>query len=109
MVRIKNYKKAKKALPFHHTMADPGNIIRGHKANLANPHTSEESKERSRQVLEELEGGEGGMGEPTFQRSPMEKDPENVARGLKAAVSNPRVSQEAKERDKQRLQELEED
>ncbi|KAI6132695.1 Conidiation protein 6-domain-containing protein [Pisolithus croceorrhizus] len=91
-------------------MADPENIARGHKANLANPHTSEESKERSRQVLEELEGGEPGMEEPgTFQKSSIGKDPANVARGLKAAVSNPHVSEEAKERDRQRLQELEED
>ncbi|TFK29481.1 hypothetical protein FA15DRAFT_576498, partial [Coprinopsis marcescibilis] len=34
------------------------------------------------------------------------KDPANVARGLKAAINNPRVSQEAKEHDKQRLREL---
>ncbi|KZT30335.1 hypothetical protein NEOLEDRAFT_1125844 [Neolentinus lepideus HHB14362 ss-1] len=31
-----------------------GNVARGHKANLSNPNTSEESKERSEQVLEEL-------------------------------------------------------
>ncbi|KAH6910642.1 hypothetical protein BKA70DRAFT_1271025 [Coprinopsis sp. MPI-PUGE-AT-0042] len=31
---------------------------------------------------------------------------ENVARGLKAAINNPRVSDEAKERDAQRLQEM---
>ncbi|KAK4171193.1 Conidiation protein 6-domain-containing protein [Triangularia setosa] len=33
------------------------NQARGHKANLSNPNTSEESKENSRQKLEEL-GGE---------------------------------------------------
>ncbi|KAI0081071.1 hypothetical protein K474DRAFT_1768816 [Panus rudis PR-1116 ss-1] len=32
------------------------NVARGHKANLSNPNTSEESKEHSRQVLEEIEG-----------------------------------------------------
>lgn len=30
-----------------------GNVIGGHKANLHNPNTSDESKERSRQVLSE--------------------------------------------------------
>lgn len=89
-------------------MADPENIARGHKANLANPHTSDESKERSRQVLEELEGAEPEES-GTFQKSSIGKDPANVARGLKAAVSNPHVSEEAKDRDRQRLQELEED
>ncbi|KAM7204677.1 Conidiation protein 6 domain containing protein [Naviculisporaceae sp. PSN 640] len=34
------------------------------------------------------------------------KDPSNVIRGLKAAISNPNVSEKAKERDHQRLREL---
>ncbi|KAK4647020.1 uncharacterized protein QC761_121885 [Podospora bellae-mahoneyi] len=36
------------------------NQARGHKANLSNPNTSEESKENSKQKLEEL-GGEGAF------------------------------------------------
>ncbi|KAK4198996.1 Conidiation protein 6-domain-containing protein [Triangularia verruculosa] len=36
------------------------NQARGHKANLSNPNTSEESKENSRQKLEEL-GGENAF------------------------------------------------
>ncbi|KAJ3481586.1 hypothetical protein NLI96_g7566 [Meripilus lineatus] len=32
------------------------NVARGHKANISNPNTSEESKERSRRILEEIEG-----------------------------------------------------
>jgi len=32
------------------------NVARGHKANISNPNTSEESKEHSREVLEEIEG-----------------------------------------------------
>ncbi|KAK4095941.1 hypothetical protein N658DRAFT_459535 [Parathielavia hyrcaniae] len=32
------------------------NQIRGHKANLSNPNTSEESKEHSKEVLKELGG-----------------------------------------------------
>ncbi|KAK4660758.1 hypothetical protein QC762_121885 [Podospora pseudocomata] len=36
------------------------NQARGHKANLSNPNTSEQSKENSKQKLEEL-GGEGAF------------------------------------------------
>lgn len=36
------------------------NQIRGHKANLSNPNTSEESKEHSRQQIEAL-GGDANM------------------------------------------------
>ncbi|KAG1716566.1 hypothetical protein ID866_618 [Astraeus odoratus] len=92
-------------------MADPENVARGHKANLSNPRTSEESKERSKQVLGEL--GSGADVEETtparVSRNPASegKDPANVARGLKAAISNPHVSEEAKERDAERLRELE--
>ncbi|EAQ86228.1 hypothetical protein CHGG_07481 [Chaetomium globosum CBS 148.51] len=35
---------------------DTGNQIRGHKANLSNPNTSEESKQTSKQALKELGG-----------------------------------------------------
>ncbi|KAF6754674.1 hypothetical protein DFP72DRAFT_1068246 [Ephemerocybe angulata] len=35
-----------------------------------------------------------------------EKDPANVVRGLKAAIHNPNVSEEAKRRDMVRLQEM---
>ncbi|KAI5991650.1 Conidiation protein 6-domain-containing protein [Pisolithus albus] len=89
-------------------MADPENIARGHKANLANPHTSDESKERSRQVLEELQGGEPEESRHLPKVFHRERSC-NVARGLKAAMSNPHVSEEAKDRDRERLQELEED
>ncbi|RXW17667.1 hypothetical protein EST38_g8194 [Candolleomyces aberdarensis] len=35
-----------------------------------------------------------------------QKDQGNVVRGLKAAINNPRVSEEAKQRDIERLQEM---
>ncbi|GAW18936.1 hypothetical protein ANO14919_084190 [Xylariales sp. No.14919] len=41
--------------------------VQGHKANLANPNTSEGSKERSRQIIDDLGGNTahyGGEGEP---------------------------------------------
>ncbi|KAK1752923.1 Conidiation protein 6-domain-containing protein [Echria macrotheca] len=34
------------------------------------------------------------------------KDPENVIRGLKAAISNPNVSEKAKEKDREKLRDL---
>ncbi|TEB25503.1 hypothetical protein FA13DRAFT_1898284 [Coprinellus micaceus] len=44
----------------------------------------------------------------TFARhiAPTDTNPDNVIRGLKAAIHNPNASQEAKERDIQRLQEM---
>ena len=38
-----------------------------------------------------------------------EKDTQNVIRGLKAAINNPRVSEEAKQRDRERLDEMEQE
>jgi len=35
-----------------------------------------------------------------------EKDPENVVRGLQAAINNPRVSEAAKQRDRERIEEI---
>jgi len=35
-------------------MADPENVARGHKANLSNKYTPEESKAKSRRILEEM-------------------------------------------------------
>jgi len=39
-------------------MSNPGNVAGGHKANLNNPNTSEESKQHSKEVLDQqLDGG----------------------------------------------------
>ncbi|KAK1775187.1 putative conidiation-specific expression protein [Copromyces sp. CBS 386.78] len=83
---------------------DPENVLRGHKATLNNPQISDAAKEHSKQVLEEA-------GEPYDQSSSDkkttdqgEKDPGNVARGLKASISNPGVSEEAKERVREKLE-----
>ncbi|KAI1753618.1 Conidiation protein 6-domain-containing protein [Xylaria castorea] len=75
-------------------------IAGGHKANLNNPNTSEESKQHSREVLDkEFNGGDvAGTGDDQDK-----KNPNNVAGGLKATLKNPNVSDEAKERAKQRL------
>ncbi|EOA85438.1 hypothetical protein ACJQWK_06270 [Exserohilum turcicum] len=80
--------------------ANPGNIIGGHKANLSNPNTSDEAKQHSKEVLQEIENG----GDPQSMTSNSgDKNPNNVAGGLKATLNNPNVSEEAKESAKERL------
>ncbi|MCJ1369270.1 hypothetical protein MMC20_000480 [Loxospora ochrophaea] len=80
-------------------MSNIGNVAGGHKANLNNPNTSEESKQHSRDVLEnELEGATG-----TEENA---KNPGNVAGGLKATLKNPNVSDEAKENAEEKLKEM---
>ncbi|KAF2088431.1 putative conidiation-specific expression protein [Saccharata proteae CBS 121410] len=90
---------------INQTTEDISHMATGHKANLSNPNTSEASKERSRQALEEL-GGEdafyGKKGDPT------EKNPGNVAGGLKATINQPgdKVSDEAREDAQERLKKM---
>ncbi|KAL8403451.1 hypothetical protein RB594_008637 [Gaeumannomyces avenae] len=79
-------------------------IAGGHKANIKNPNTSQESKEHSKQVLEkEFSGGDV----PKAGDSDEGKNPGNVAGGLKAAMKNPNVSDEAKEEAKKKLEGME--
>ncbi|EIN13505.1 hypothetical protein PUNSTDRAFT_129184 [Punctularia strigosozonata HHB-11173 SS5] len=62
-------------------MVNPGNVAGGHKANINNPNTSEESKEHSRQVLSEIEES-GILDQPKHG-----KNPNNVAGGHKATIN----------------------
>ncbi|KAG9533051.1 hypothetical protein KCU93_g776, partial [Aureobasidium melanogenum] len=78
-------------------MSDIGNVIRGHKANLSNPNTSEESKQHSLEVIEKELGTETNSGAGATAHNDDGKDPMRVAAGLKAALHNPNVSDEAKE------------
>ncbi|KAI5811906.1 Conidiation protein 6-domain-containing protein, partial [Pyronema omphalodes] len=107
----------------------------GHKANLHNPNTSEESKEHSRQFLENIDRNSGlhhisnprdrstsssissasGQNSHSFypSHSPAgltddldAKNLGNVIGGYKATLHNPRVSEEAKERAAHALEEL---
>ncbi|RAR07766.1 conidiation-specific protein 6 [Stemphylium lycopersici] len=80
--------------------ANPGNIAGGHKANLNNPNTSEESKQHSKEVLQEIENGGDAN---AVSGNDGDKNPNNVAGGLKATINNPNVSDEAKESAKERL------
>ena len=65
--------------------------------------TSEESKQHSREVLDqELDGGNV----PGSGQSQEGKNPGNVAGGLKATINNPQVSDEAKQSAKERLDQM---
>lgn len=57
-----------------HNNRNAGNVIGGHKANISNPHTSEEAKERSRQILEQIgdetqssKASSNAQGEPSME------------------------------------------
>lgn len=67
---------------------------------------SSQAKERSKKVLESMDEPyepSQASHETTQQH---EKDPGNVARGLKASVSNPGVSEEAKQKAREKLGKL---
>ncbi|KAK4219749.1 conidiation-specific protein 6 [Rhypophila decipiens] len=84
-------------------MPTDAQIAGGHKANLKNPNTSEESKENSKKILEN-EFNVQVDGDNASQSNDDEgKNPNNVAGGLKATLKNPNVSDEAKESAKERL------
>ncbi|TDZ29529.1 Conidiation-specific protein 6 [Colletotrichum spinosum] len=101
-----NYSEIQQEVPASaDTEKDPENVARGHKATLNNPNVSEEAKERSRQILKDLgETYEQSGGQATSGDG--QKDPSNVARGLKASISNPGVSEEAKEKAQEKLDKL---
>ncbi|OTA98422.1 hypothetical protein M426DRAFT_17428 [Hypoxylon sp. CI-4A] len=53
------------------------NSVKGHKANLANPNTSEKSKEHSREVIDEMGGDAahyGGQDQPRTKNAAEEID-----------------------------------
>ncbi|EIM92543.1 uncharacterized protein STEHIDRAFT_117550 [Stereum hirsutum FP-91666 SS1] len=83
-------------------------VAGGHKANLNNPNTSEEAKEHSRQVLDDLDSS--GSYEEQQDSSPRSggdgmKNEGNVIRGHKANLKNPNTSEEAKQHSQQILEE----
>ena len=55
-------------------MSNPGNVVGGHKANLNNPNTSEESKQNSREILDQEYNG-GNIETATDSK---DKNPNNV-------------------------------
>lgn len=88
-------------------MSETSNQIRGHKANISNPRTSEESKESSRKMIEVLQDPEEdpsnhGIGDSKRDGANFEYDTGgqnsgNIIGGHKANLKNPRTSDEAKE------------
>merc|ERR1712108_115370 len=82
------------SLHKHQHSANPGNVVGGHKANLNNPNTSDESKQHSKEVLQEIENGGDAN---AVSSSGGDKNPNNVAGGLKATLNNPNTSDEAKQ------------
>ncbi|KAI0812043.1 hypothetical protein GGR55DRAFT_677642 [Xylaria sp. FL0064] len=86
-------------MPSNAEISHLTHVAAGHKANLHNPNTSIESKEKSLEKLHnELNDGH-------IKKTP-EKNPNNVAAGLKAAIHNPNVSDEAKLEAKVRLHQI---
>ncbi|KZT62054.1 hypothetical protein CALCODRAFT_490625 [Calocera cornea HHB12733] len=82
-------------------MSNSGNVAGGHKANLANSNTSDESKQHSKEVLDELEQS----GEVNQGNGDAGKNQGNVIGGHKANLKNPNTSEESKEHSKQVLEE----
>ncbi|KAK3935194.1 cyclin-dependent protein kinase [Diplogelasinospora grovesii] len=87
-------------------------MLRLERPPAARGNTSEESKANSRKVLESYDEPYDSQpsGKQTKQSDEHEKDPGNVyaphikpARGLKASISNPGVSEEAKQRAQEKL------
>ncbi|KZS88077.1 hypothetical protein SISNIDRAFT_470404 [Sistotremastrum niveocremeum HHB9708] len=113
------------------TDAHAANVLRGHKATLTNPNTSTEAKEHSAQILTQadepydhsFDSGAGMRGRTSMDSNDSEdmhdrvvvgedgmmvdgKNINNVVRGHKAALNNPNVSEEAKDRSRAVLEEL---
>ncbi|GAB1314701.1 hypothetical protein MFIFM68171_04911 [Madurella fahalii] len=63
---------------------DVTNVIRGHKANLSNPNTSDESKENSKQELEDLGGNDTLQG---HRDKPISKNAADKLYGSRASAA----------------------
>ncbi|KAI9435267.1 Conidiation protein 6-domain-containing protein [Lactarius indigo] len=84
-------------------------VVGGHKAAMHNPNVSAEAKEHSRLVVEEIQGS--GVVHDDDSTKPSQavgdKEESRVIGGYKAALKNPNVGEEAKERAQQILEEKE--
>ncbi|KAF8543752.1 conidiation protein 6 [Trichophaea hybrida] len=90
---------------------NPGNVIGGHKAALKNPNVSEEAKEHSRQVLDQIGDQTDSSARATAGSDPSNvstegKNTGNVVGGYKATLKNPNVSDEAKDHAEKVLEEM---
>ncbi|KAH9944470.1 uncharacterized protein BXZ73DRAFT_96960 [Epithele typhae] len=76
-------------------MANPGNVARGLKGAISNPNTSDDTRERVQNRLNEMyERGE--LDSPEAHAA-------QVERGHKAAISNTHNSEESKQRSQKAL------
>ncbi|KAL8697780.1 MAG: hypothetical protein Q9201_006939 [Fulgogasparrea decipioides] len=86
---------------MQNTAEDISNAAKGHKANLSNPNTSEESKAHSKEALESLGGEEafyGKQGDPNAS-----KNPNQVAGGYKAAINNDTIPESGTKKAEEKL------
>ncbi|KAL4888573.1 Conidiation protein 6-domain-containing protein [Aspergillus ambiguus] len=81
------------------------NAMRGYKATLSNPRTSDEAKEHAQEMLDQL-GGEQPR-EELYEQEDRDKDPTRVMGGLKAARQNPNVTESGRQRAERKLREME--
>ncbi|MCJ1368663.1 hypothetical protein MMC16_007808 [Acarospora aff. strigata] len=82
---------------------DISNAARGHKANLSNPNTSEESKAHSKEVLESL-GDNPHYGQNQAESG--DKNPNRVAGGLKATITNQSIGKEGTQQAQEKLENM---
>jgi translation elongation factor EF-1beta len=97
---------------------NPDYVARGLKAAIHNPNVSSEAKYHAAQQLEEMgvKPDDADVLKPSVEEhlrqvlhsktDEHEKNPDYVARGLKAAIHNPNVSAEAKDHAAQQLEEM---
>ncbi|RDH27549.1 hypothetical protein BDQ94DRAFT_153737 [Aspergillus welwitschiae] len=77
------------------------NAMRGYKATLSNPHTSDEAKQNAQAMLEQL-GGDQPRDE-LYDQTERGKDPSRFMGGLKAARHNPNVTDSGRQKAEEKL------
>ncbi|KAG2418596.1 hypothetical protein HFD88_001697 [Aspergillus terreus] len=82
------------------------NAMRGYKATLSNPNTSDEAKQNAQEMLNRL-GGDQPRNE-LHEQTERGKDPTRVMSGLKAARHNPNVTESGRQKVEEQLRERQE-
>ena len=91
---------------------NPDYVARGLKAAIHNPNVSSEAKDHAAHPLEDMgvktsdSDAQKPSAEEHLHHLEHEKNPDYVARGLKAAIHNPNVSSEAKDHAAQQLEDM---
>ncbi|KAI9794158.1 MAG: hypothetical protein M1835_006748 [Candelina submexicana] len=87
---------------INNTAEDISNAARGHRANISNSKTSNESKANSQKILDQMPDNPH-YGDEDQNKS---KNPNQVAGGLKAAINNPNVTEQGKKEAQKKLDAL---